>query len=74
MAVDEKAAEQIRADNTALETVVAELTARNAELTAKVEALTKQVELLTELLNRNSKNSHLPPSSDGPGASYWSCD
>ena len=46
----------------------AELTASNAELTAKVEALTKQVELLTELLNRNSKNSHLPPSSDGPGS------
>ncbi len=48
----------------------AELTASNAELTAKVEALTKQVELLTELLNRNSKNSHLPPSSDGPGSSF----
>ena len=46
----------------------AELTASNAELTAKVEALTKQVELLTELLNRNSKNSHLPPSSNGPGS------
>jgi transposase len=46
----------------------AELVASNAELTAKVEALTKQVEVLTELLNRNSKNSHLPPSSDGPGA------
>jgi transposase len=37
-------------------------------LTAKVEALTKQVEVLTGLLNRNSKNSHLPPSSDGPGS------
>jgi transposase len=47
---------------------IAELTASNAELRAKVEALTKQVELLTELLNRNSKNSHLPPSSDGPGS------
>ena len=30
-------------------------------------ALTEQVAKLTELLNRNSKNSHLPPSSDGPG-------
>ena len=49
---------------------IAELTASNAELAAKVEALTKQVELLTELLNRNSKNSHLPPSSDGPGSSF----
>jgi transposase len=46
----------------------AKLTASNAELTLKVEALTKQVELLTELVNRNSKNSHLPPSSDGPGS------
>jgi transposase len=27
-----------------------------------------EVEVLTELLNRNSKNSHLPPSSDGPGS------
>ena len=48
----------------------AELTASNAELTAKVEALTKQVEQLTEVVNRNSKNSHLPPSSDGPGSSF----
>jgi transposase len=47
---------------------LAERDAKIAELTAKVEALTKQVEVLTELLNRNSKNSHLPPSSDGPGS------
>ena len=47
---------------------LAELTASNAELTAKLAALTKRVEELTELLNRNSKNSHLPPSSDGPGS------
>jgi len=39
-----------------------------AERDAKIAVLTKQVELLTELVNRNSKNSHLPPSSDGPGA------
>ena len=51
----------------ALEAALAERDAQNAELTAQVEALTKQVELLTEQLNRNSKNSHLPPSSDGPG-------
>jgi transposase len=48
---------------------LAERDAKIAELTAKVEALTKQVELLTERLNRNSTNSHLPPSSDGPGSS-----
>ena len=56
----------------------AELTARDAELAAretrlaeqdaKIAALTEQVAKLTELLNRNSKNSHLPPSSDGPGS------
>lgn len=48
---------------------LAERDAKIAELTARVEALTKQVELLTERLNRNSTNSHLPPSSDGPGSS-----
>lgn len=41
---------------------------RIAELTAQVGTLTAQVEKLTELNGRNSKNSHLPPSSDGPGA------
>lgn len=45
----------------------AELKARIAEQDAKIAAPTKQVELLTKLLNRNSKNAHLPPSSDGPG-------
>ena len=47
----------------------AELTARNAELTKQVQALAKQVEVLTELLNRNSNNSHQPPSGDAPGSS-----
>ena len=53
-----------------LDAQIAERDAKIAELTAEVEALTKQVEQLTELLNRNSKNSHLPPSSDGPGSSF----
>lgn len=58
---------------------VAELTARVAELTgqvarlaeqdARIAALTAEVAKLTGLLGRNSSNSHLPPSSDGPGAS-----
>ncbi|MDD9902081.1 MAG: DUF6444 domain-containing protein [Rhodospirillaceae bacterium] len=48
---------------------IAEQDARIAEQDAKNAALTKQIELLTELVNRNSKNSHLPPSSDGPGSS-----
>lgn len=58
-----------------LEARNAELGARNAELEAEVTegkkrigALEKQVEELKELLNRNSRNSNLPPSSDGPGA------
>lgn len=52
----------------ALEVALAERDAKIAEQDARIAALTKQVELLTELLNRNSKNSHLPPSSDGPGS------
>jgi transposase len=50
----------------------AKLTEQDAKLTeqdAKLVALTEQVAKLTELLGRNSKNSHLPPSSDGPGSS-----
>ena len=47
---------------------IAERDAKIAELSSQVAALTKQVEELTELLNRNSSNSHLPPSSDGPGS------
>jgi len=60
---------------TLLEAVVAEQVAQLAERDIQLTALSeqvarqsKQIELLTELLNRNSKNSHLPPSSDGPGA------
>jgi uncharacterized coiled-coil protein SlyX len=47
---------------------LAERDARLAEQDAKIAALTEQVAKLTELLSRNSKNSHLPPSSDEPGA------
>ncbi len=42
--------------------------AENAKLRAQVADLTRQVAALTEQLGRNSRNSHLPPSSDGPGA------
>lgn len=38
-----------------------------ATLMATVAALTKQVAELTEKLAQNSRNSHLPPSSDPPG-------
>ncbi len=41
--------------------------ARIAELVEQVTRLVAQVEALTEKLGQNSKNSHLPPSSDGPG-------
>lgn len=58
-----------------LELAVAERDARLAEQAAQlaaqaaqIAALTEQVAKLTELLNRNSRNSHLPPSSDGPGS------
>ena len=38
-----------------------------AALTQQVAALLRQVEQLTERVNRNSRNSNLPPSSDPPG-------
>lgn len=46
------------------------LAAQRAELDqlkVKVEELTQLVMSLKEQVNRNSRNSHLPPSSDGPG-------
>ncbi len=48
----------------------AALVAKDAEiaaLTAQVTTLIKQVAELTEKLGQNSRNSHLPPSSDPPG-------
>ena len=39
-----------------------------AALTAKVEVLEALVKKLVEAQSRNSTNSNLPPSSDGPGA------
>ena len=51
-----------------LKAALAERDARLAELTAQITKLTEQVAKLTEVLGRNSKNSHLPPSSDGPGS------
>ncbi len=41
--------------------------ARIAELERKVAELTELVMSLKQQLDRNSRNSHLPPSSDGPG-------
>ena len=75
MAVGDKANEELRARNAVLEASLAERDAELAERDAKIDELvgqvaqlTAQVSKLTELLGRNSRNSHLPPSSDGPGA------
>jgi transposase len=46
---------------------ISELEARNADLERKVGELTELVLSLKQQLDRNSRNSHLPPSSDGPG-------
>lgn len=47
---------------------IVELEGQVATLTSQVAMLTKQVAELMEKLNRNSRNSHMPPSSDPPGA------
>jgi transposase len=47
---------------------IAQLEGQVATLTTQVEMLTKQVAELMEKLNRNSGNSHMPPSTDPPGS------
>jgi transposase len=47
---------------------LAEQDVKLAEQEVKIAELTAKVTKLTEALGLNSKNSHLPPSSDGPGA------
>jgi transposase len=51
-----------------LQAAVAERDATIAEQAEQLAKLSAQVAELKELLGRNSRNSHLPPSSDGPGA------
>ena len=63
---DERIAE-LEAEGARKDARIAELEGQVATLTAQVAALMKQVADLTEKLGRNSRNSHLPPSSDGPG-------
>jgi transposase len=65
---DEQGAAEPEARVAVLEATLAERDAQLAALTEQVARQSAQIELLTELLNRNSKNSHLPPSSDGPGS------
>ena len=52
----------------AVEAAVAERDATIAAQAEQISKLSEQVAELKELLGRNSRNSHLPPSSDGPGA------
>ena len=47
---------------------LAEQDAKLAEQQAQIALLTAQLAKVTERLGRSSKNSHLPPSSDGPGS------
>ena len=63
---DDRIAE-LEAEGARKDARIAELEGQVATLTTQVAALTKQVAELMEKVGRNSRNSHLPPSSDGPG-------
>jgi transposase len=63
---DERIAE-LEAEGARKDARIAELEGQVATLTTQVAALTRQVAELMERLGRNSRNSHLPPSSDPPG-------
>jgi len=63
---DERIAE-LEAESARKDARIAELEGQVATLSAQVAALTKQVAELMEKLGRNSRNSHLPPSTDPPG-------
>ncbi|HEY2768911.1 MAG TPA: IS66 family transposase [Solirubrobacteraceae bacterium] len=63
---DERIAE-LEAEVARKDARIVELEGQVATLTAQVAALTKLVAELMEKLGRNSRNSHLPPSSDPPG-------
>ena len=59
--------EQLRAELATRDAVLAEQARVIAELVTKVQAFEALVLKQAEMLGRNSKNSSLPPSSDGPG-------
>ena len=63
---DERIAE-LEAQGAAKDAAIAAQRVEIELLKQKVEELTQLVLSLKEQLNRNSRNSHLPPSSDGPG-------
>lgn len=64
---DQRIAE-LEAQLVAKDARIAALENEVTELKQQVATLTQQVAALMERLHRNSRNSHLPPSSDGPGA------
>ena len=57
---------ELEAELAAKDARIAQLEQENAELKTQVASLMKQVAELAEKLGRNSRNSHLPPSSDSP--------
>ncbi len=62
---DERIAE-LEAESATKDTRIAELEQQVSMLTGQVTMLMKQVAELSEKLSSNSRNSHLPPSSDSP--------
>lgn len=56
----------LEAENAAKDARIAELEQQVSMLTGQVAMLIKQVADLSEKLGRNSRNSHMPPSSDSP--------
>ncbi|KAF0170080.1 MAG: transposase [Caulobacteraceae bacterium] len=59
---------ELEAELAAKDAIIAEQAVRIAVLEQQVAVLTEQVARLSELLGQSSRNSHKPPSSDGPAA------
>jgi uncharacterized coiled-coil protein SlyX len=59
---------ELEAELVAKDALIIALNERIAEQDTRIEALTRQVAELLQRLGRNSNNSDLPPSRDGPGA------
>jgi transposase len=66
--VSEPTREQLRAENWAQAAQIEALQVTNAVLAGQVQRLTRTVAELTARLEKNSKNSSMPPSSDSPKA------
>jgi transposase len=59
---------ELESELAAKDAVIAEQAREIEALRAQVAELVKRVEELSEIVGRNSRNSHLPPSSDPPGS------